>query len=371
MKIGLVFFVYDLMFFVSVSVLQAQTVTNVTAEQVGKTIHVSYDLNKQADITLFVSTDGGSTYTKLYRVSGDVGKNVSAGHKTIAWDVLAERERLVGENIVFKVRALSEDDLTFTVNGVSFKMIYVKGGTFTMGCTSEQGSDCESNEKPSHSVILSDFWMGETEVTQALWQAVMGSTPTFEGGWESLYGKGNDYPAYKINWEVCKEFCNKLNSRLSDQLPSGCRFALPTEAQWEYAARGGNKSRNYKYCGSNNIEEVAWYWGNSGKTHLNGEWNYTRVYNNKCQTHPVRQKKANELGLYDMSGNVEEWCLDGYGNYSSSSQTNPLDSSSDSFCTLRGGCWSDRAIDCRVSNRGGYWSDRCSHNIGLRLSLVR
>ena len=350
----------------AVATASAQTVTNVTAEQVNKTIHVSYDIDKLADITLFVSTDGGSTYIQLYRVSGDVGKNVSAGHKTIVWDVLAEWERLVGENIMFKVRSVSkikaqeQEDLTFTVNGVTFKMVYVEGGTFTMGCTSEQAEDCSIYEKPAHSVTVSDFYMGETEVTQALWQAVMGSNPSRI--------KGDNLPMDDVSWNDCQKFIVKLNAQ------TGKTFRLPTEAEWEYAARGGNKSGGYKYSGSDNIEEVAWYWRNSGKKYMKGRremfWQkWKSMKKNNCQAHPVRQKKANELGLYDMSGNVDEWCSDWYGYYGGSSQTNPVGPSSGSDRVLRGGSWDDLVTECRVSYRGS--AGPVFYGFGFRLSLAR
>ena len=319
--------------------LSAQTVSNVTAEQVGKTIHVSYDLDKAADITLFLSTDGGSTYMQLYRVRGDVGKDVPAGRKTIVWDVLAERESLKSDDVVFKVRAQGQDNLTFTVGGVTFKMIYVKGGTFTMGCTSEQGDDCDSDEKPSHSVTLSDYWIGETEVTQALWQAVMGSNPS--------YFKGDNRPVESVSWNDCQMFIQKLN-----QL-TGRTFSLPTEAQWEYAARGGNKKSGYKYAGGNNVDEEAWYDGNSGSS-----------------THPVKGKKPNVLGLYDMSGNVWEWCSDWYGSYSSGAQINPQGPSSGSDRVLRGGSWDRSARYCRVSYRLRSNPDYRSDDFGFRLSIV-
>jgi formylglycine-generating enzyme required for sulfatase activity len=317
----------------------AQTVSHVTAEQVGKTIRVSYDLDKAADITLFLSTDGGSTYTQLYRVSGDVGKNVSAGHKTIVWDVLAEREKLAGDNIVFKVKAQGEDNLTFTVSGVTFKMIYVQGGTFTMGCTSEQVGDCESDENPAHSVTLSDFYMGETEVTQALWQAVMGSNPS--------HFTGDNRPVENVSWNDCQAFIQKLN-----QL-TGRTFRLPTEAEWEYAARGGVHHSGYKYAGSNSVGYVAWYNGNSGS-----------------QTHDVKTKQPNALGLYDMSGNVWEWCSDWYGSYSSGAQTGPQGPSSGSTRVLRGGSWNRSVGDCRVSDRNGDGPGRGSY-YGFRLSIVQ
>ncbi|MBR4156726.1 MAG: SUMF1/EgtB/PvdO family nonheme iron enzyme [Bacteroidales bacterium] len=224
---------------------------------------------------------------------------------------------------------------TFTVKGVSFTMIAVEGGTFKMGATSEQGSD---DEKPVHNVTLSDYYIGETEVTQELWQAVMGTNPS--------YSKGNKKPVEKVSWDDCQEFIRKLN-----QL-TGMNFRLPTEAEWEYAARGGNKSKGYKYSGSNTIDNVAWYTSNSGS-----------------KTHDVKTKQSNELGIYDMSGNVWEWCQDRYGSYSSSSQTNPTGSSSGSYRVLRGGCWGGSAGSCRVSYRYYFSPDDRYYNLGLRLAL--
>ena len=339
----------------------AQTVTNVTATQVDKNIHVTYHLDQQAEISLYLSTDGGQTYTELHEVSGDVGKSITAGHKIIVWDVLAERERLVGENIVFKVMAQGGGgNLEFTVNGVTFKMIYVKGGTFTMGCTWGQESDCYPGNKPSHQVTLSGFWMGETEVTQALWQVVMNTTVREQRDKTNpilvLLGEGANYPMYFVNYNEAVEFCNTLNSKLSGRLPSGYRFALPTEAQWEYAARGGNKSKGYKYAGGNTIGDVAWYTDNSS-----------------LRSHPVKGKQANELGLYDMSGNLEEWCSDWYSSsyYFSSSQTNPTGPSSGLHRVRRGGHMHNISMDCTVAHRD-YGSPDCrGHWHGFRIALVQ
>ncbi len=230
---------------------------------------------------------------------------------------------------------------TFTVNGVQFTMVAVEGGTFTMGATSEQGSDARDNEKPAHKVTLSDYYIGQTEVTQALWEAVMGSNPS--------YRRGDNLPVEQVSWDDCQEFIQKLN-----QL-TGKQFRLPTEAEWEYAARGGRKSRGCKYAGGNDIGAVAWY-----------------KYNSGGNTQPVGMKQPNERGIYDMSGNVWEWCSDWYGDYTSSSLSDPQGPSSGSRRVGRGGCCFNDARYCRVSGRNGYApGDRNNYFLGLRLSCNR
>ena len=225
------------------------------------------------------------------------------------------------------------------VGDVEFEMVYVEGGTFTMGGTSEQGSDAESDERPVHSVTLSSFHIGKYEVTQGLWREVMGSNPSYNPS-------GDDYPVEDVSWEDCQEFIGKLNAR------TGLTFRLPTEAEWEYAARGGRKSRGYKYSGSNSIGDVAWYSGNSGN-HM----------------HPVGRKSPNELGLYDMSGNVWEWCYDWYGDYTAEAQRNPTGPVSGRTRVLRGGSFWSYARHCRVSSRiNSYPGSRFDFN-GLRLVL--
>ncbi len=235
--------------------------------------------------------------------------------------------------------AVTTYTITYTVGGVSFKMVAVEGGTFTMGATPEQGSDANDYEKPAHQVTLSGYSIGQTEVTQELWLAVMGSNPSnFTGNLQR--------PVDQVSWNECQTFISKLNQM------TGKNFRLPTEAEWEYAARGGNRSQGYKYAGSNNIDEVAWYTSNSAST-----------------THPVATKSPNELGLYDMSGNVEEWCQDWYGSYSSDAQTDPSGPASGSLRVYRGGSWDGLARICRVSDRGHDAPSHTHDYLGLRLAL--
>ena len=194
------------------------------------------------------------------------------------------------------------------------------------------------NEKPVHSVTLSGYYIGKTEVTQALWEAVMGSNPS-----EFI---GDNLPVEMVSWDDCQEFIRKLNSM------TGQNFRLPTEAEWEFACRGGNNSRGYKYSGSNYIDDVAWYAGNSG-----------------IETQPVAAKSPNELGIYDMSGSVLEWCNDWYGGYRCGAQTNPKGPYDGSFRVGRGGSWNYGARRCRSSFRGYDYPTLRFNGLGLRLAL--
>ena len=296
------------------------------------------------------SVDGSVT------VSVDENTSSSSRTATITVESATITRRLaVTQSGATPVTPPSSQDRTFTVGGVTFKMIAVEGGTFTMGATSEQGSDAVSDEKPTHSVTLSSYSIGETEVTQALWQAVMGQNPTSDGSqWSSTYGLGGNYPAYYVSWYDCQDFIRRLNAL------TGENFRLPTEAEWEYAARGGNKSRGYKYAGSNTLGNVAWYWDNI-PSQSSGSAGYG--------TQVVATKSPNELGLYDMSGNVWEWCQDRYGDYSSGSQTNPTGPGSGHYRVIRGGSWGSGAGNCRVSYRGSGVPANRYTDLGLRLAL--
>ena len=293
-------------------------------------------------IAMEVSEDGGFANANSFEasVSGNSLTVTATGLKTQTtyyYRIITDTGGVTfeSETRTFK----TNNPNTFTVKGVSFEMVYVEGGTFDMGATSEQGSDADDEEYPVHRVTLSDYYIGKYEVTQELWEAVMGSNPS--------KFKGAQNPVERVSWNYCQEFVSRLNWL------TGMTFRLPTEAEWEYAARGGNKSRHYKYSGSGNIDDVAWYDDNSGD-----------------KTHPVGTKTANELGIYDMSGNVFEWCSDGSGGYSAGAQTNPQGPSSGSHRVVRGGDWYNGAWSCRVSNRYDFDPSYSYNNGGLRLVLV-
>ena len=233
------------------------------------------------------------------------------------------------------------DAQVFTVTGhgktVSFKMIKVEGGTFQMG-----------PEAVAHQVTLTkDYFMGETEVTNALWYAVMGKIP-------SQSNKGDSFPVESVSYKDCLKFIERLNKLLKQ------RFRLPTDAEWEFAAKGGNKSQGYTYAGSNTISDVAWHEENS--------WD-KGISSPDFGTHEVRTKAANELALYDMCGNVWEWCADWYGDYSSSAQTNPTGPTTGSSRVYRGGSWISTAADCRVAFRYFNSPTLRENCLGFRLAL--
>ena len=238
---------------------------------------------------------------------------------------------------------------TFTVNGVSFTMVGVKGGTFTMGVSPDQASSLllgnaatgAGSSVPAHQVTVSDFYIGETEVTQMLWNAVMGSIPGH------FQGKP-DHPVSGATWNQCQAFIEKLNEL------TGKQFRMLTEAEWEFAALGGNKSQGYKYAGSDNIDEVAWYFNNSFKDYC---------------TRPVAYKKPNELGIYDMTGNVHEWCQDWYGVFPESSKTNPTGPPTGVRRVARGGGWDSKIDYCVIKYRYSAPPTFGSGHFGLRLAL--
>ncbi|MGL4957148.1 MAG: formylglycine-generating enzyme family protein [Bacteroidales bacterium] len=223
---------------------------------------------------------------------------------------------------------------SITVKGVSFDMIYVEGGTFRMGCSVEQ-INCEKNEMPSHPVTLDSFYIGKFEVTQKLWTTVMGKNPSTK--------KGNNLPVDNISWSDCQSFITKLNTL------SGKTFRLPTEAEWEYAARGGKQATETVYAGSNSAAEVAWH--------------------NDTSAHEVGTKKANELGIYDMSGNVWEWCNDWMSDYTRAAVTNPKGAEKGTDRILRGGNFVSTSQNCRIPTRNWRPANNKVAVAGLRLVM--
>ena len=237
-------------------------------------------------------------------------------------------------------------DITIPNTDIVFRMIYVKAGSFIMGATTEQASYAQNNEKPSHKVTLTeDYYIAETEVTQAQYIAVMGYN-------NSEFQYGVNYPAEYISFSDAKFYCQKLSEL------TGYTFMLPSEAQWEYAARGGHRMTDsqFVFSGDNDAENVAWYNDNSNGT-----------------THPVKSKAPNILGIYDMSGNVLEWCDDRYASYESYPQTDPHGPSIGSERVIRGGCWTNDAKGCRITSRHKSFTDRSrwSGEYGMRVIMIQ
>lgn len=254
---------------------------------------------------------------------------------------------------------LNNDILTFSVNGISFNMVKVENGSFMMGAIEEQ-SFADDNEKPVHKVtITNDYYMGEHLVTQKLWKAIMKENPSDfgEGGRGSYRDDWEKLPVDSISWNESLDFIQMLNVVFRKEL-HGMKFRLPTEAEWEFAARGGNRSEGYLFSGSDNIDEVAWY----------GDWK-------EGEPHPVGEKKPNELGLYDMTGNLCEYCQDGYGYYTLKEQINPINLANNPMeggnCIVRGGCFLSVMKNCRITHRGDSMLNAPNFYNGLRLCLSR
>ena len=277
-----------------------------------------------------IKKDGYGTESKQVNILEGQTASLSGVLTTNTSSSVASGTSLTGNTITIPVK-----------DGISIDMVRVEAGTFTMGSTLKKNYKYDYG-KPPHSVTLTnDYYIGKYEVTQALWKAVMGNNPSSF--------KGDNLPVEEVSWDDCQEFISKLNS-ITDK-----KFRLPTEAEWEYAARGGNKSRGYKYSGSNDPSKVAWYWKR----------------NSDRKTHAVGTKKPNELGIYDMSGNVSEWCQDIYGSYSSSSQTNPTGATSGSYRVIRGGSSCAYSTDWwnRLASRLDRSPDYRDNGLGLRLVL--
>ena len=288
-----------------------------------------------------VACDGYESEEGMVKLKASAPSNIQI---TLTKEAMATQQSIVSQPIVAQQSVVqppiaNSDNISIPVkDGISIDMVRVEAGTFTMGATAEM-KDPGDDEKPTHRVTLTnDYYIGKYEVTQALWKAVMGKNPS--------EFKGDNLPVEQVSWDDCQEFISKLN-RITGKM-----FRLPTEAEWEYAAHGGNKSRGYQYSGSNNLLDVAWYEDNSG-----------------YKTHAVGTKQPNELGIYNMSGNVDEWCQDRYGKYNRSSQVNPTGANSGRYRVTRGGSWNYNASRCRSSDRSYTSPDIWFSFLGLRLVL--
>lgn len=236
-----------------------------------------------------------------------------------------------------KSKVKGVEEVKISVGNVEFTMTQVLGGSFLMGAA-DNNDVAAPNEKPGHHVTVSTFWIGKTEVTQQLWVTVMGNNPSFF--------RGDDLPVEQVSWNDCQEFVRRLSTM------TGRQFRLPTEAEWEFAARGGTRSNNYTYSGGDAISDVGWYWGNG-----------------RDKTHVVGSKRANELGLHDMTGNVWEWCQDWYGYYSAHDQVNPRGARTGRLKVNRGGCWYFEMKASRNSARFANKPDGKYKGVGLRLVM--
>ena len=319
-------------------------------------------------VKLMASKDDGKTWgIHCNTVSGDVGMGVDPGaEKHIIWDAAADYPNISRASFKFKVIAYEGN-----IPPILEEFVYVSGGTFTMGNTLGRGND---NELPPHKVTLSPYLIGRYEVTQSQWRAIMGSIPS------TGYGLGGNYPVYQVSWYAILKYCNlrsmaegltpaytidgSTNPDKWGSIPASSDatwdavtcdweadgYRLPTEAEWEFAARGGKMSKGYLYSGSNDPDSAVWHKGNSG---------------GKSQI--VGNKAANELDIHDMSGNVWEWCWDWYTAYSDAAQVDPRGPATGTERLLRGGSWYGDVSLCRISLRDDGFPYKGHHNHGLRL----
>lgn len=334
--------------------LQAQNITNIHFSRVNREVVLTYDLDRNADIRIQVSTNGGKTFGDyIENYSGDAGRNVQAGtQRTVLFYDLPDLRSIpyvldtfaglcwADTNIVFNVE-VDDGSVDIPVNDLRIRMIRVDGGSFMMGCTRPNAVKHTYEEsKPVHRVTVDTFYMAKYEVTQRLWREVMDNNPS---RW-----KGNDsLPVEQVSYQDAQIFIARLSQI------TGYRFRLPTEAEWEYAARGGRYSKDCVFPGANGDPgSVAWYGMNSGN-----------------HTHVVGRLKPNELGLHDMAGNVWEWCSDWFGDYPDSPQDNPRGPRKGEHRILRGGCINSPSWGCAVFDRSWYEPEFGYGFNGFRLVL--
>lgn len=321
--------------------VSAQHITNQSFSLKGDTLTISYSLDKQADICVRVAIAGGRYTEPLGGLTGAVGQGVKPGDSLLITAVaLPEIRGIAAEELSFLVE-VDDGALLVYVDSFAFRMMPVEGGSFTMGCTHPKGEKhTYADELPTHKVTVNDFYIGQFEVTQGLWLAVMGENPSKWVGNDSL-------PVEQVSWNDVQIFIARLSQI------TGYRFRLPTEAEWEYAARGGKRSHGTPYPGTRSQAwETCWF-----------------VMNSKGHSHPVGQLKPNELGLYDMGGNVMEWCSDWMTAYTSQPQNCPQGPRTGENRILRGGCFNSISASCTVFERSWYLPDYGYSFHGFRLVL--
>lgn len=321
--------------------LQAQHVSAVSYRIDDRQLTIDYMLDQTADIRVRLSVDRGRTFGEpIDNLSGDVGKGIQPGQRRIIAYDLRDLRDIDTSLVAFRVEIDDGSIEVCVADTVCFRMLPVTGGVFRMGCVRTSTHYDYDSELPIHDVTVSDFYISPYEVTQGLWRAVMGDNPSYWTGNDSL-------PVEQVSWNDVQLFIARLS-----QL-TGRRFRLPTEAEWEYAARGGAKGRGYAFPGTDQMPlDYAWYGSNS-----------------QGHTHPVGQKLPNELGLYDMAGNVWEWCSDWMGQYEPQPQTNPRGPRHGENRILRGGSINSPSFGCRVSDRSWYLPVNGYRYYGFRLVL--
>lgn len=266
-------------------------------------------------------------------------------------EVILSSEQEQGD-IRLKIIYKERPSYTETAFDLGMEMVYVSGGEFEMGATADQGNDNIDNNKPVRTIKLDSYYIGKYEVTQRQWRSVMGSDVP-----DHIYGngKGEDYPVYYVSWNMAQEFCKKLSTQ------TGKKYVLPTEAMWEFAARGGVHATSTMYSGSDHFDDVAWCFENSCGI---------PVTDSNFGTHQMGTKKSNELGIFDMSGNVWEWNSEWYGDYDENDTDNPQGPEEGTNRVVRGGAWNISNIRCRVSSRDGVYPGDCRPDVGFRVACL-
>lgn len=361
----------------------SQNVTDANFKVVGDNIEITYNLDVIANVDIYCSTDGGRSFSEpLKNISGDVGENVTPGKKTALWHVFADREMIYSNNVVFKIK-IRQAKKIIEIDGLPIEMTKVNGGSFMMGVkiNEKESVDNQENDIPSHEVVLSDFYIGTYEVTVAQFKKFIDATgyrtDADKNGGSYVWGRGYweikeninwrcdvngkvldeydyDRPVIHVSWNDAVAYCTWLKQKTGED------YRLPTEAEWEYAAKGADEGRGYIFSGGDDVYDVGWYWYNSydvGK----GDSDYG--------IHSVGRKIPNEIGLYDMSGNAAEWCNDIFGKYNAGFQINPTGKYEGSYRVLRGGSWFDHEDDCKTTSRENVVPNTRRFNSGFRIAL--